>query len=251
MHLYGRFGGKLLNICPSEPYRLCPRRDFAYRLSHRPRDGSVVSSPHCMHDLQPEGSHGKPHRTTKILSHARRRGGLAARGARAAGRADAAHGVLHAGSADDPHIQARNTAFLQSLQQLGRTEGRSARIDIRWGAADADRFRTYVAELVSLAPDVILVAGSATVGPLLLATREPPCGLARRRRSRSTPRRRSGRGAVAKGMIESVHCAAPSALSSASAARRSTKVCGQLPAADWNRRIASSFLPCNSANSPL
>ena len=46
--------------------------------------GSVVSSFHCMNDPQPEGSHGKPHRTTKILSHTRRRGGLAVRGARAA-----------------------------------------------------------------------------------------------------------------------------------------------------------------------
>src|SRR5262249_3574812 len=39
---------------------------------------------HCMNDPQPEGSHGKLHRTTKILSHARRRGVVAARGARAA-----------------------------------------------------------------------------------------------------------------------------------------------------------------------
>src|SRR5262245_16988554 len=46
---------------------------------------NVVSSLHCMNDPQPEGSHGKPHRTTKILSHARWCGGcVAARGARAA-----------------------------------------------------------------------------------------------------------------------------------------------------------------------
>src|SRR5262245_42722786 len=66
---------------------------FAVSLSHRPRNGSVVSSLHCMNDPQPEGSHGKPHRTTKILSHARRRGGrVADRGARAAAT-DAGGGV--------------------------------------------------------------------------------------------------------------------------------------------------------------
>jgi len=48
-------------------------------------------------------------------------------------------GVLHSGAADDPHIQARNTAFLQALQQLGWTDGRNIRLDIRWGAADPDR----------------------------------------------------------------------------------------------------------------
>jgi len=63
--------------------------------SHRPRDGSVVPSRRCMNDPQLEGHHGKPHRTAKILSRARRRGRVAARGARAAGRADAAHRRAH------------------------------------------------------------------------------------------------------------------------------------------------------------
>ena len=83
-------------------------------------------------------------------------------------------GVLHSGAADDPHIQARNTAFLQALQQLGWTEGRNIRLDIRWAAADAERIRKYVAELVAFAPDVILATGSSTVGPLLQATRSIP-----------------------------------------------------------------------------
>ena len=48
------------------------------------------------------------------------------------------------------------------------------RIDYRWGAGDADRIRRYAAELVALAPDVILATGSATVGPLLQATRTVP-----------------------------------------------------------------------------
>ena len=83
-------------------------------------------------------------------------------------------GVLHSGAADDPHIQARNTAFLQALQQLGWTEGRNIRLDIRWAAADAERIRKHVAELVAFAPDVILATGSSTVGPLLQATRSIP-----------------------------------------------------------------------------
>jgi putative tryptophan/tyrosine transport system substrate-binding protein len=82
-------------------------------------------------------------------------------------------GVLHSGAPEDPHSQARNTAFLRALQQLGWTEGR-VRIDIRWGMADAELIRRYAAELVSLSPEVILGTGSATVGQLLQATRTVP-----------------------------------------------------------------------------
>ena len=83
-------------------------------------------------------------------------------------------GVLHTSSADDPHGQARNTAFLQALAQSGWIEGRNVRIDIRWGAADAERFRRSAAEVVALAPDVILATGSAIVAPLLQVTRSVP-----------------------------------------------------------------------------
>ena len=76
-------------------------------------------------------------------------------------------GVLMNLAADDPEGQARIAAFLQGLQQLGWTDGRNVRIDYRWGAGDADRIRKYAAELVALAPDVILAAGSSDVGPLL------------------------------------------------------------------------------------
>ena len=48
------------------------------------------------------------------------------------------------------------------------------RIDTRWGAGDAERNRRYAAELVALAPDVILADGSATVAPLQQATRTVP-----------------------------------------------------------------------------
>ena len=83
-------------------------------------------------------------------------------------------GVLHTGVANDPIGQARNAAFLQRLNELGWTESRNVRVDVRWPAADADQIRRHVAELVALEPDVILAVGSATVGPLLQATRSIP-----------------------------------------------------------------------------
>jgi putative tryptophan/tyrosine transport system substrate-binding protein len=83
-------------------------------------------------------------------------------------------GVLIPYAADDPEGQARIAAFLQGLQQLGWTEGRNVRIDYRWIAGDADRARRYAAELVALAPDVILASGTSNVAPLLQATRTVP-----------------------------------------------------------------------------
>jgi putative tryptophan/tyrosine transport system substrate-binding protein len=83
-------------------------------------------------------------------------------------------GVLLNLAADDPESQRRMTAFVQGLQQLGWTDGRNARIETRWGAGDADRIRRYAAELVALAPDVILAATSVVTGPLLHATRAVP-----------------------------------------------------------------------------
>jgi putative ABC transport system substrate-binding protein len=83
-------------------------------------------------------------------------------------------GVLMPSAADDPAYQARMTAFLQGLAQLGWLDGRNVRIDTRWGVADADRIRKYATELVALAPDVILANSSATVAPLLQATHTVP-----------------------------------------------------------------------------
>jgi putative ABC transport system substrate-binding protein len=83
-------------------------------------------------------------------------------------------GVVTNFAADDPATQPRLAAFLQGLQQLGWTEGRNIRIDIRWSTGDAERARRYVAELVALACDVILTVGSPTTGLLLQATRSLP-----------------------------------------------------------------------------
>jgi putative ABC transport system substrate-binding protein len=77
-------------------------------------------------------------------------------------------------TADNPEGQSRFAAFLQGLQEAGWAVGRNLRIDIRWGAGDIDRLRRYAAELVSLAPDVILSQGSSTLKPLLQATRTVP-----------------------------------------------------------------------------
>ena len=78
------------------------------------------------------------------------------------------------GIADDPTAQAEYAAFLQGLQQLGWTEGRNVHIDRRWAEGNAAALRKYAAELVALAPDVILSVGSASMGPLLEATRTVP-----------------------------------------------------------------------------
>ena len=83
-------------------------------------------------------------------------------------------GVLMATPADDPEGQARIAALLQALQQLGWTVGLNVRIDDRWSAGDAGNARKYAAELVALAPDVILASGAAAMEPLLQATRTVP-----------------------------------------------------------------------------
>jgi putative ABC transport system substrate-binding protein len=83
-------------------------------------------------------------------------------------------GVLMALAADDPEGQARLTAFVQGLQELGWTDGRNVRIDYRWPAGDAERTRRYATELAALAPDVILAGAGAVVPSLLQATRTVP-----------------------------------------------------------------------------
>jgi putative ABC transport system substrate-binding protein len=83
-------------------------------------------------------------------------------------------GVLTFQGADEPETRARVTAFTRRLQELGWADGRNARIDYRWGAGDADRVRQNAAELVALAPDVILASGATTVSALQRVTRTVP-----------------------------------------------------------------------------
>jgi putative ABC transport system substrate-binding protein len=83
-------------------------------------------------------------------------------------------GVLESLAADDPESQSRLAAFVQALGELGWTVGRNVRIDTRWAAGDPERLRRHAAELVTLAPDVILASGGFGVGPMLQATRIVP-----------------------------------------------------------------------------
>ena len=78
-------------------------------------------------------------------------------------------GVLMAG-VDDPQEQARIAAFLEGLQQLGWTNGRNVQIDYRWGFGNAANIRKYSADLVALVPDVLMVAGTSAMAPMLQAT---------------------------------------------------------------------------------
>ena len=84
-------------------------------------------------------------------------------------------GVLVAAVADDPDYQARIVALLEGLQQLGWTDGRNVRIDTRWATTNPDDIRRHAVELAAFAPDVLVAAtGTATVAPLLQATRTVP-----------------------------------------------------------------------------
>jgi len=83
-------------------------------------------------------------------------------------------GILLNGAADDPKFQTWVRAFLQALALLGWTIGRNVRIDTRWATTNAADIRRHAAELVALAPDVILATGDSTVPPLLQATRTVP-----------------------------------------------------------------------------
>jgi putative tryptophan/tyrosine transport system substrate-binding protein len=118
-----------------------------------------------------------------MASYIRRRKFLATLGGAAAwplaARAQQAEKVRRVGAlmnltADDLEASARVTALAQGLQQLSWTVGRNLRIDYRWGAVDADHSRRYAAELVALAPDVILAGGSPAVAALQEATRTVP-----------------------------------------------------------------------------
>src|SRR5262245_19142381 len=83
-------------------------------------------------------------------------------------------GVLSALSADDVLSQVRNAAFLQGLSDSGWRVGRNLQIDFRWGAGDATRYSRLAAELIELAPDLLLAVGAAVVWPILHVTLSIP-----------------------------------------------------------------------------
>lgn len=83
-------------------------------------------------------------------------------------------GILNVLGSDDPEAKARTTVFEQTLQQLGWGVGRDLKIETREVGSDLDLLRPYAAELVALAPDVILSIGTSSIGPLQQATRTIP-----------------------------------------------------------------------------
>jgi len=83
-------------------------------------------------------------------------------------------GVLTSASRDDARVQARYAGFIQGLVQSGWIDGRNVHIIARWGSGNAAEIRKHARELVALAPDVILVVGSAAMKPVLELTRSVP-----------------------------------------------------------------------------
>ena len=83
-------------------------------------------------------------------------------------------GVLLTLAADDPETRVGLAAFRQGLLQSGWEEGRNAQIVYRSAEGDADRIRQYVADMITLAPDVIFALGTANVERLIQATRTVP-----------------------------------------------------------------------------
>jgi putative ABC transport system substrate-binding protein len=105
-------------------------------------------------------------------------GGAAAAGAwPLTARAQQADRVRRIGvlmNVDDADQRVSYAAFLQVLQQLGWTDGRNVRIDTRWAGGHAPEIRKHATELAALAPDVIVATGTASMAPLLEATRTLP-----------------------------------------------------------------------------
>jgi putative ABC transport system substrate-binding protein len=83
-------------------------------------------------------------------------------------------GVLLQAVKSDPESQIRIKAFVKELEQFGWTEGRNLQLDYRWAGGNSDDIRKHAADLVALAPDVLVAAGSATVGALQQSTRTVP-----------------------------------------------------------------------------
>jgi putative tryptophan/tyrosine transport system substrate-binding protein len=82
--------------------------------------------------------------------------------------------ILEGVSQDTPNADARYTAFAEGLQQLGWTPGRNLKIERRWGGGDEAAIRKYAAELVGLAPDVLVAGGGAATEVMLKVTHTIP-----------------------------------------------------------------------------
>jgi putative ABC transport system substrate-binding protein len=83
-------------------------------------------------------------------------------------------GVLMGYADDDPAVQSYLAAFRAALAKLGWTEGGNLRIELRWGASDPDRIRTFAKELVERRPDVILGVTTGVISALARETSTIP-----------------------------------------------------------------------------
>jgi putative ABC transport system substrate-binding protein len=82
-------------------------------------------------------------------------------------------GVLTSINEDDPEGQVQMDLFTRALQDLGWTEGRNLRMDVRW-AVETDRINLFARELVGLQPDVIVSNTTATTVAFQRETRTIP-----------------------------------------------------------------------------
>jgi putative ABC transport system substrate-binding protein len=83
-------------------------------------------------------------------------------------------GVLMPSDENDPVYKHYLSAFTQALADLGWTDGRNVRIDLRWGGADTNRMRALAQELVGLQPDIILTGATPATAALQRETRMIP-----------------------------------------------------------------------------
>jgi len=87
-------------------------------------------------------------------------------------------GVLMALDENDPEMKLRHSAFTQALADLGWTDGRNIRMDLRWAGGDTNRMRALAQELVGLQPDIILANATAVTAALQRETRAIPIVMA-------------------------------------------------------------------------
>jgi putative ABC transport system substrate-binding protein len=83
-------------------------------------------------------------------------------------------GVLMAYAESDAVAQAAVAAFRDGLTKLGWREGNNLRIELRWGAGDAEKFKAFAKELVGLRPDAILSMGTVATGFTVRETQTIP-----------------------------------------------------------------------------
>jgi putative ABC transport system substrate-binding protein len=83
-------------------------------------------------------------------------------------------GFLSGASEQDQVAQAHFSAFRDALRDLGWTEGRNLRVEVRWAGGDLNRLQSAAAELVKLAPTVILSHGTSAIATLKATTRSTP-----------------------------------------------------------------------------